>query len=119
MNVASEEGALFSGLAFAAVACLIPAGIAVRYARRVRLIAGPDGLLVVNVFKERRLGWSEIESAIPGYHGISIQLHDGTTVVAGAVQKANLTEWLGRRTRADVVAECINERAAGADESPI
>jgi hypothetical protein len=53
-----------------------------------------------------------VVEAEPGYSGITIGLSDGSSVLSGAVQKANISAWLRRNTRADQVAEYINSRAA-------
>jgi hypothetical protein len=82
---------------------------------RPRIVAGDDGVTVVNfVGKARRAEWREIDafSVRPGYFGISIHLKDGGILMANAVQKSNLMRWLRRPTRADdVVAELNGELA--------
>ncbi len=102
---------MFAGVAFALFAAVGPAVLALRYAFRARVTATDDALLVVGCFSERRIPWSDVVGADPGYSGITVHLRDGSSVVAAAVQKANLSVWLGHRTRADAVAGFIRERA--------
>lgn len=111
IRVAAEEDALLSGIAFAFFAAVTPAVIALRYAFRARIVATDDALVVVGCLSERKIPWSNVVGADPGYSGITVHLRDGSAVVAGAVQKANVSGWLGRRTRADAVAASIRERA--------
>jgi hypothetical protein len=82
---------------------------------RPRIVAGDDGVTVVNfVGKGRRAEWRDIDgfSVGAGYFGISIHLKSGGILIANAVQKSNLMRWLRRPTRADnVVAELNGELA--------
>jgi hypothetical protein len=72
----------------------------------------------------RNLGWTRtvplatVTRAQAGYGGIEIETSEGRHMTAMAVQKANLSMWLGRRTRADDVAEAIQEAAVRAIAGP-
>ncbi|WP_149825830.1 hypothetical protein [Streptomyces tailanensis] len=72
----------------------------------------------------RNLGWTRtaplatVTRAQAGYSGIEIETSESRHMTAMAVQKANLSVWLGRRTRADEVAEAIQEAAARAVAGP-
>jgi Bacterial PH domain len=111
--VAASEGAWLEGVGFVAAFFLAPAAVGLRYARRARLELTRDGLVVVTTFSEHRIPWAEISDAKPGYAGIAILLRNGDSVLAGAVQKSNVSEWLHRRTRADELADRIVRRAGG------
>ncbi len=87
---AASADALLEGLAIAAVIGLLPAAVAVRFARRIRLVATDEQLVIVSFASERRIPWSDVVDAEPGYSGITIGLSDGSSVVSGAVQKANI-----------------------------
>jgi hypothetical protein len=113
--IAAEDGALVVGIGIGVVMGLLPAVVALRFARRIRLVAQEDALMVVSFANEKRLPWSDVVEAEAGYSGITIGLRDGTAVLSGAVQKANISTWFGRRTRADEVVEYINDRAGAAD----
>ena len=77
-----------------------------------RLILLPTALVVVNPLRSRTLPLSSIRRVEPEWSGLAIELADGETVWAWAVQKANLTRWLSRSGRGDHVAAEIG-RAAG------
>jgi hypothetical protein len=49
---------------------------------------------------------------LPGFYGLEIATRDGDLAIAWAVQRSNLTRWLKRRTRADDVADVLNQMAA-------
>jgi hypothetical protein len=107
-----SDDSLLGGVAIGAVMGLLPAAVAVRFARRIRIVATDEELVIVSFASERRIPWSEVVDAEPGYSGITIGLSDGSSVLSGAVQKANISAWFRRDTRADQVAEYINRRAA-------
>lgn len=111
---AAIEGEMLAGLLFAVVFCGGPAAAAVVWVHRSRVVCSAEGLEVVGLWSRRWIEWSRVCSASPGYWGVEVSLSDGSTVVAGAVQKANVSVWLGRRTRADEVADFINARVSGA-----
>lgn len=111
IRAAALDDALLAGVAFACFAAVGPAVLALRYAFRARIVAKDDVLVVIGSLSERTIPWSDVVGADPGYSGITVHLRDGSSVIAGAVQKANISAWLGRRTRADAVAGFIRERA--------
>lgn len=111
--IAVDEGAVLQGLGFVAVLFWLPGIIGLRYAFRTRIEVGDDALHVVTTFAERRLSWSDIADASAGYGGVSILLKDGSTFLAGAVQKNNIDTWRNKHTTADEVAEVIVARARG------
>lgn len=79
---------------------------------------GSSVTLTAEEVRIRNLGFArsvlvdEITDVDPGYSGITITTSDGKEVLALAVQKVNIAEWLGLYTRADAVADSIR-RAAG------
>ena len=111
LRVAAHEDALLGGIGLALFGAVAPAAVALLYAVRARIVATDDVLLLVGCLSERRIPWVDVVGADPGYFGMTVYLRNGSSVVAGAVQKTNLSSWLGRRTRADAVAEFIRERA--------
>jgi hypothetical protein len=77
--------------------------------------AGPEGVHVQHPLRRYDPSWAEVTEVQPGYHGLEITTRADEIVVAWAVEKSNLTRWLQRRTRADDVAEVLQqsvERAA-------
>lgn len=75
-----------------------------------RIEATPEGLVVRNPVRTRRVPWAEVVDVQPSYSGLDITGSAGT-VTAWAVQQANISEWLRRRSRSVVVAEQILELA--------
>lgn len=100
------------GVALGIGAFLLPALIALRIVTRARIEMKPTELIVTTVFGQHRIEWPEVLGATAGYYGITIKLHDGRTMLSGAVQRCNLAEWLDLITRADVLADAINRRAS-------
>lgn len=86
---------------------------AIAVPHRCRVVLEKDGVTIGRFLKGQSIRWSEIESASPSYFGIQIYKHDGSSVVCPAVQKSNLASWLGKRTRADDLADLITTRARG------
>ncbi|MFI6257892.1 hypothetical protein ACIBCL_17570 [Micromonospora zamorensis] len=76
-----------------------------------RLSAGPEGLILHSQWRTVHVPWSAVVRCDPGYHGIAITCADGSRVMAPAPQKSNLSRWLGRTTRADDVADYLEQRA--------
>jgi len=58
------------------------------------------------------LPWADVAEILPGYNGQEIRIRDEVKFV-WAVQKSNLARCLKRRTRADHVADVLQEMAAG------
>ena len=111
--IAADEGGLLQGVAFVAILFWLPSVIGLRYAFRSRIEADDQGLVVVTTFSERRLPWTDIRDASASYGGISILLTDGSTFVAGAVQKNNIDTWRNKHTEADEIVEVIVARSRG------
>lgn len=111
LGVAADEGEALQGALFAVVAFGGPAAVAIVWVQRCRVVCSSDAVEVVGLVTRRRIGWHEVVGANPGYWGLQIHLRDGSVVVAGAVQKANVSVWLKRRTRSDELAELIEARA--------
>lgn len=109
--IATSEGVWWQGVAFVLVFFLAPAAVGLLYALKARILVTPAALVVITTFAEHRFLWTDIRDAEPGYTGILLHLRDGGTFLAGAVQKANLSTWTGRRTPADELAELIVKRA--------
>jgi hypothetical protein len=101
--------------ALAMVAMVAGASIHVyRLSVHPRIWATVHGLLVRNPYSTIEVPWAEIKKLSPGYSGLCIQRSDGSEVTAWAVQKSNIANAAGHRTRADAVAEDIARRAAQA-----
>ncbi|WP_158289854.1 PH domain-containing protein [Micromonospora sp. S4605] len=106
----TPDGDLLAPLAIAAPYGLI--GFAMwRRIFHPRLSAGPEGLILRGPWRTIRVPWSAVVRCDAGYHGITITCADGSRVVAPAPQRSNLSRWLGRETRADVVAAYLERRA--------
>ena len=58
--------------------------------------------------------YERVLSVRPGWGGVSITRDDGSTVVVWAVQKANISRILKRRTRADQLSDDIMLRVEAA-----
>jgi hypothetical protein len=79
---------------------------------RARLVAEESGLKVINYLRTYSLRWEEIRGfrvAGASYWGISIDLRDGRTINANAVQKSNLMVMLNVPRRADHVVAELND----------
>ena len=73
---------------------------------RTRIEARPFGLVVINPIRTYIVPWDAVVQVEPGYSGLLI-IGGGRSVTAWAVQQANISEWLGRRSRSVRVAEEI------------
>lgn len=94
-------------------ALFLPLGImGWRYVLHPHIVVGELGLHIRNPWKSYLILWEEIEHTEPGYYGVVIHRRSGKPVTGWAVQKANLSRWLGWTTRADEVVNEINELAA-------
>lgn len=90
---------------------IAPVGfIAWRAGFRARIVAGPAGIVVANVWRSHRVPWDQFASAQPTYQGILIERRDGSRIMASAVQKSNLATWFHWHVRADVVSDALNAR---------
>ncbi|MFI7431737.1 PH domain-containing protein [Micromonospora sp. NPDC049836] len=98
-----------------ALALVVPYGMLAfllwRQTFHPRLSAGPEGLVLRGPWRTVRVPWSAVVRCDAGYYGIAITCADGGRVLAPAPQKSNLSRWLGRRTRADDVADYLERRA--------
>lgn len=67
-------------------------------------------LVVANPIRTRQIPVHDIVGVVPGYSGLVISYRDQGAVrftAAWAVQKANVSAWMKRRTRSDEVAAAI------------
>jgi hypothetical protein len=115
VSIAASEGAWLEGLAFVLAFFVAPFALGLRYAFRARVELTDPELVVVSTLSAHHVPWTEIDAAIPSYSGLRIYLKGGGSILAGAVQKSNLSVWFGRRTRADDLADEISRRS-GASE---
>jgi len=68
----------------------------------------PENVYARSVFFSRRIPLREVEDVVPSYGGLNIITRDGRRFEAtGVGEKWNLTRWLGRRGKADGVADVI------------
>ena len=79
---------------------------------RVRISLYPDRILISNI-RSVNIPYSEITDLRIGYEGLRVQTSK-RSYTALAVQKPNISKILGRRTRADIVADEIRARIAAA-----
>jgi hypothetical protein len=75
------------------------------------LRATADGVVIRNPFRRLVVPWNQVEGALPGSRGIIVLRTDRSPVKAWAVQKANWSHFLGKRRRADDVAEYLTRCA--------
>ena len=79
---------------------------------RVRIALLPSQLVISNI-RSKSIPYKEITDLNLGYEGLRVRT--GTrTYVSLAVQKWNVSKMLGRRTRADEIADEIRVRVAAA-----
>lgn len=64
-------------------------------------------LTVRNPIRTKRIRLGDVTSIEPEWDGLSVTTSDDSSIRAWAVQKPNIALMLGRRTRADRVAETI------------
>lgn len=100
-----------AGFAIAAVGVWLLYAALVSRLTRVRLVVDQSGLTVINYLRTHSLRWEEIRGfrAAGAYWGISIDLRNGKTINANAVQKSNLMTMLNIPSRADRVVTELNE----------
>jgi hypothetical protein len=70
------------------------------------------------MLRRRSIPLAQIAGVTTGYYGIAITTNESKTYTASVVQKNNYSRWLGRRTRADDVADAIRS-AAGLRVPPL
>lgn len=68
---------------------------------------GPSGMVVRNPFRYWAVPLDEIENVESGYSGLVIQLANGRTLTAWAVQQSNVGAWIGGRGRAAEVRSVL------------
>lgn len=95
------------GLALAAV---IPVVLFAGVVFRCQLRVDRRGIEIVRLISRTFIPWPDVVRAEPSYFGIRIWRLNGSSVVAPVVQKSNLAKMLSIRTRADDVADLINQR---------
>lgn len=78
-----------------------------RFGLHPSLRATAAAVVVRNPFRRVVVPWSQVEGALPGSRGIIVLRKDRSPVKAWAVQKANWSHYLGKRRRADDVAEYL------------
>lgn len=113
VSISASEGSALEALAFVAVCFFVPAAFGLRYAFRARVELTEAELVIITTLSARRIPWAAVETALPEYSGVRVYLKDGRSIVAGAVQKSNVSKWLGRTTRADDLADEISLRSGG------
>jgi hypothetical protein len=82
-----------------------------RYGLHPSLSATKEGIVIRNPLRRVKVPWRQVEGALPGSRGIIVLRTDRRPVKAWAVQKANWSHFLGRRRRADDVAEYLTHAA--------
>ncbi|HKN50582.1 MAG TPA: PH domain-containing protein [Actinomycetota bacterium] len=78
-----------------------------RYGLHPSLAATAEGIVIRNPFRRIVVPWRQVEGALPGSSGLIVLRTDRRPVRAWAVQKANWSHFLGKRRRADEVAEYL------------
>jgi len=82
-----------------------------RYGLHPSLAATDEGVVIRNPFRRVVVPWRQVEGALPGSRGVIVLRTDRRPVRAWAVQKANWSHFLGKRRRADDVAEYVTQSA--------
>jgi len=82
-----------------------------RYGVHPSLATTAAGVVIRNPVRRVLVPWPQVEGAIPGSSGIIVLRTDRRPVRAWAVQKANWSHYLGKRRRADDVAEYVTRCA--------
>jgi len=96
----------------ATVWCIAPVVAAAvwRFAFVPRIVLGTGSVTVYNPILHTSIDYADIETATPGYSGLTIVGRNGRRVSAWAVQKSNAARWVHKQTRADEVAQAIMAR---------
>lgn len=89
------------------------AACSVAVVHRTRVELDDDQLTLTYVFRRKVLPVQSIVSVETSRQGLIIKTQDGRTCLSpmGVGQKAPMAKWLGRRTRADDIADAIMARA--------
>ena len=109
-------------LDLAALAALFAVG-GWRFGLHPSLAATAEGVVIRNPFRRIVVPWRQVEGALPGSRGVIVLRTDRRPVKAWAVQKANWSHFLGKRRRADDVAEYLirsakRRRASNVSDRP-
>jgi hypothetical protein len=77
---------------------------------RIRVVVTTDQLHIYNPFRTRVVSLGDIDRVEQEYEGMKLRLKNGKAITVTAIQKWNVSVWLGRTTRADQVANLVNQR---------
>ena len=106
----------FGDAAFAGFDVVAVGALAVLMWRQSQLqvVVHDTGLHVVNHLSTFGVAWDSIErfDSSFGYWGIRVMMKDGRIIWLNAITKWNIAAWLNRLTRADEIAEELNEGLA-------
>ncbi|MFB7576824.1 MULTISPECIES: hypothetical protein [unclassified Streptomyces] len=104
--LAAQAESILAALLFfgAAAAC-------VRLAAHGALTLTPDAVVITNLFGQRTIALTSVRRVTAGYNGLTVDTHDRRSYTALVIQKSNLSRWLGRRTRADEIADAVRSAA--------
>jgi hypothetical protein len=83
-----------------------------------QVAATEAGVEIVNPLRRFLVAWTDVADITPGYFGLVIRRRSQKPVVAWAVQKANVSTWTAKHTRADDVAEELMRIAASHHRGP-
>lgn len=86
------------------------------YVAATSLTIKKDVITVSNFGHRRDVSLRDITSLHPGYYGTEIHYRNGGWWISIAVQKARISTWLGKKTRADEIAEAVMSAARSARE---
>ena len=78
-----------------------------RYGLHPSLAATAEGVVIRNPFRRIVVPWRQVVGVLPGSSGLIVLRTDHRPVKAWAVQKANWSHFLGKRRRADEVAQYL------------
>lgn len=104
-----------AGMALWSVVAVVSAAAAVFFhvlVTRPLVEAGPGGIWIRNIMNEHSVAWADVRKITPGYGGLTIELLDGRSVCATAIQKSNCARAFGKTTRSDHIAQALTEHAA-------
>ncbi len=109
-KVVGDDWRLAGGLAAGGVGSALVAALVRRMSIHPRVLLTDSGVEVINPWGTASFTWAEISGSDAGYSGVAIRSRSGRSVSAWAVQKSNLSTWLGRQTRADRLVATIRLR---------
>lgn len=99
---------LGAGGLIAAFGAALTAAYLFRWGQRAGIVLDEDTLTVISAWKTYRIPLHDVLMVRGGYYGLEIKVRGRTfPITASAVQKSNWANWIGRRTRADEVADAI------------